>query len=65
MPPLVILIFENGDIVQCNDIDNAKEKAISCSHAEGQIMVQITPAGKGGLMTTLKFDRTSRDWVAV
>lgn len=63
MPDLVLLTFEDGDVVRCISLDDAKVKANSYAHVEGQIMVEVTPEG-GGPMTRLKFDRSSRDWVA-
>lgn len=61
MADLVLLIFANGDSVRCNDLDDAKSKALSTT--EGRIVVEITPEGKGGLMMTLEFDRDTRDWI--
>jgi len=63
MADLILLIFENEEVVRCASLDEAKEKASSHSHAEGRIMVEVTPEG-GGTMTTLEFDRNSRDWIA-
>ena len=62
MADLVLLIFANGDSVRCTDLDDAKSKALSTTE-EGRIVVEITPEGKGGLMTTLEFDRDTRDWL--
>ena len=64
MPDLVLLTFENGDVVRCTSFDDAKVKASSYSHVKGQIMVEVTPEG-GGPMTRLEFDRSSRDWITV
>mgnify|MGYP004722228721 CR=1 FL=1 len=61
MADLVLLIFANGDSVRCTDLDDAKSKALST--IEGRIVVEIIPEGKGGLMTTLEFDRDTRDWI--
>lgn len=56
------LTFGNGDTIQCTDLDDAKSKAIAS--AEGRTVVEIFPEG-GGPMTTLEFDRASRDWISV
>jgi hypothetical protein len=64
MTDLVLLTFGDDDVVCCTSLDEAKEKASSHSHAKGRILVEITPEG-GGPMTTLEFDRKSRDWIAV
>lgn len=56
------LTFENGDVVRCIDLDDAKSKAIAS--AEGRAVVEIFPEG-GGPVTTLEFDRTSHDWISV
>lgn len=61
MADLVLLIFENGASVRCTDLDDAKSKAISAP--EGRLVVEITPDGKGGPMTTLEFDRDAQDWI--
>ena len=61
MAELVLLIFANGDSVRRTDFDDAKSKALY--NTEGRIVVEITPEGKGGLMTTLEFDRDTRDWI--
>lgn len=61
MADLFLLTFENGDTVRCTNLDDAKSKAIAS--AEGRIMVEITPEGRGGPMTTLEFDRDTQDWI--
>lgn len=63
MADLILLIFENEDAIRCTNLDEAKEQASSRSHAEGRILVEVVPEG-GGAMTTLEFDRSSRDWIA-
>lgn len=63
MGDLILLTFENGEIIRCTGIGDAKAKAISLKETEGRIRVEITPAG-GGRMTVLDFDRGSLDWVA-
>lgn len=61
MAELILLTFENGDAVRCTDLDDARSKALSSG--EGKVIVEITPEGRGGLMTTLEFDRDAQDWV--
>lgn len=56
------LTFENGDVAQCVDLDDAKSKAIA--RAEGRAVVEIFPIA-GGPVTTLEFDRTSHNWISV
>ncbi|MFC4173595.1 hypothetical protein ACFOYU_16280 [Microvirga sp. GCM10011540] len=64
MADLILLIFENKEAVRCASLAEAKEKASSHYHAEGRVLVEVTPEG-GGAMTTLEFDQNSRDWIAV
>jgi hypothetical protein len=64
MADLVLLTLQNGDVDRCISLEHAKEKANACSHVDGKILVEITPEG-GGTMTTLEFNRTSRDWIAI
>ncbi|WP_299636356.1 hypothetical protein [uncultured Ruegeria sp.] len=63
MSDLVLLRLEDGDIIRCTDLGDAKTKAISLKGTKGRIRVEITPTG-GGRMTTLDFDHSSLDWVA-
>lgn len=60
MADLIQLFFENGDIVRCADLDDAKLKA-NLPEA-GRVVVEIIPEG-GGKMITLKFDKDANDWV--
>ena len=61
MADLILLTFENGEAVRCTDLGDARSKALSSG--EGKVIVEITPEGSGGLMTTLEFDRDAQDWV--
>lgn len=63
MANLIVLTLGNDKIVRCVDLDEATAKAISCYNADGRISVKITPEG-GGPVTSLEFDRASRDWIA-
>lgn len=60
MANLVLLNFENGDVVRCSNLDDAKLKA--SASATGRAIVEITPEG-GGPILTLEFDRDAQDWV--
>lgn len=60
MADLIQLIFENGDIVRCADLDDAKLKANL--PATGRVVVEIIPEG-GGKIISLQFDRDANDWV--
>lgn len=59
----VLLYLGDANVVRCASLDEAKVKASSYSHVEGQILVEITPNG-GGPVTTLEFDRNSCDWIS-
>lgn len=61
MADLILITIGNGQPVRCADLDDAKAKALAAT--EGQVVVEITPAGPGGPMTTLEFDRSTQDWV--
>ena len=63
MTTLILLTFGNGNVVRCNDIHDAKSKAIAS--AEGRILVEMTPEGLGGPITTLEFDRDTQDWTPI
>lgn len=63
MSDLILLKLENGDIIRCADLGDAKTRAISLKETKGRIRLEITPEG-GGRMTVLDFDHTSLDWVA-
>jgi hypothetical protein len=63
MTDLILLTFANGEVIRCDDLADAKSKAMA--FAEGRVIVEITPEGTGGLMTTLEFDREIKDWIAV
>ena len=79
MAELVLLYHDNGkgsseifqgsgeshEIIECNSLDDALEKAISRKKTEGRIWVKVTPEGsKGGPVLALEFDRNSCDWKA-
>lgn len=61
MADLILITIGNGQPVRCANLDDAKAKALTAT--EGQVVVEITPAGRGGPMTTLEFDRNTQDWV--
>lgn len=61
MADLTLMTFENGDSIRCTDLDDAKSKALSAK--EGRVVVEITPEGRGGRITTLEFDRKTLDWI--
>ncbi len=61
MADLILVTIGNGQPVRCADLDDAKTKALAAT--EGQVVVEITPAGPGGPMTRLEFDRSTQDWV--
>ncbi|WP_417276516.1 hypothetical protein [Castellaniella sp.] len=63
MADLILLIFENGESVRCTDFNDAKSKAISAT--EGRIIAEVTMEGKGGPITTLEFNRNTREWIPV
>jgi hypothetical protein len=63
MTDLILLTFANGEVIRCDDLADAKSKALA--FAEGRVIVEITLEGTGGLMTTLEFDREIKDWIAV
>jgi hypothetical protein len=61
MADLIILKLENGDIIRCADLADAKAKAI---HSLGEnITLEITPDGIGGPITTLKFEKFKKEWI--
>ncbi len=64
MTDLVLLNFENGEIVRCASLEASRKAAISRGDHSGRIVAEITPEG-GGVMTTLEFDRSLNDWVPV
>lgn len=61
MADLILLSFENGDVIRCTDLNDAKSKAIAT--AGGCVVVEIIPDGRGGPVTTLEFDRDAKDWI--
>jgi len=65
MSELIVLKVENGELFRCASLDQARAMATSMSASDGRIFVEITPAGVGGPMTTLEFDRKSRDWISM
>lgn len=61
MADLIILKLENGAIIRCADLADAKAKAM---HSLGKnITLEITPDGIGGPITTLKFDQCEKEWI--
>lgn len=64
MSDLVVLHFENGEFIHCANLEAARKIAIPRSDDPGRIIAEITPHG-GGVMTTLDFERSSNDWVAI
>lgn len=63
MADLILITIGNGDPVRCSDLSDAKAKALMVP--DMQVVVEITPAGSGGPVTTLEFDRITQDWVPV
>jgi hypothetical protein len=61
MAGLVLLRLGNGDEVRCVSLKDAISKAIASGHMAGRIYVEVIPEG-GGPVTTLEFDRQTRDW---
>ena len=61
MTDLILLILEDGNVIRCTDLNDARSKAILIK--DGRIVVEITPKGIGGPMATLEFDRDTQDWV--
>lgn len=61
MADLILITIGNGHPVRCADLDEAKAKAVMAT--DSQVVVEITPAGSGGPITTLEFDRSTQDWV--
>lgn len=61
MADLILITIGNGHPVRCADLDEAKAKAVIAT--DSQVVVEITPAGSGGPITTLEFDRSTQDWV--
>lgn len=60
MSDLILIAIGNGQPARCADLDDAKAKALTAT--EDQVVVEITPAGPGGPMITLEFDRRTQDW---
>lgn len=63
MVDLIQLNFGDGEIVRCTSLADAKSKAIARS--ESRVIVEVFSDGRGGPMTTLELDQTSRDWISV
>lgn len=63
MAELILITIGRGHPVRCTDLDDAKSKAIAAAGQE--IILEITPSGPGGPMTTLEFDHKIQDWIAV
>lgn len=61
MADLILITIGNGHPIRCADLDDAKAKALMAM--DSQAVVEITPAGSGGPITTLEFDRITQDWV--
>lgn len=61
MADLILITIGNGHPVPCADLDDAKAKALMAT--DSQVVVEITPAGSGGPITTLEFDQSTQDWV--
>lgn len=61
MADLILVTIGNGHPVRCADLNDAKAKALVAT--DSQVVVEITPAGSGGPITTLEFDRSMQDWV--
>lgn len=61
MADLILITIGNGHPVRCADLEDAKAKALMAT--DSQAVVEITPAGSGGPITTLEFDRITQDWV--
>ena len=61
MADLILITIGKGQPVRCADLEDAKAKALTAT--EGQVVIEITPAGPGGPMTRLKFDRITQDWI--
>lgn len=61
MADLILMTIGNSHPVRCADLDDAKVKALMAT--DSQAVVEITPAGSGGPIATLEFDRITQDWV--
>ncbi|WP_413877101.1 hypothetical protein [Albidovulum sp.] len=63
MRDLILLTIGDQEPVRCLSLDDAKARAAAVQAVDGDIIVEITPEG-GGLMTSLRYDQTARDWAA-
>lgn len=61
MADLILITIGNSHPVPCSDLNDAKAKALMVP--DRQVVIEITPAGSGGPITTLEFDRITQDWV--
>lgn len=62
MADLILITIGNSHPVRCADLDDAKARALLAR--DSQVVVEITPAGSGGPITTLAFDPSTQDWVS-